>query len=87
MTDALVKGRAFRDDEDLFELLDDFEGTLRDSHCRQRRQTRELLTTYDTIECFRRHSEDMMGEADGRLALQKLHCVAARLLHTGYVRI
>lgn len=60
VSDALVRARAFREDEDLFDLLDD----LRESYAvlivDGEGKLVGIITSFDATEYFRRNSEDMM---------------------------
>jgi CBS domain-containing protein len=62
--DALETGRAFRDDEDLFDLLDDLRERYAVPIVDGEGNTVGIVTSYDTTEYFRRHSEDMMMVED-----------------------
>lgn len=60
VTDALEKPRVFRDDGDLFDLLDDLRERYAVLIVDGGGILTGIVTSYDTTEYFRRHSEDMM---------------------------
>lgn len=72
VADALVKPRVYRDDDDLFELLnglrDDYAVLIVDDD----RRLRGIVTSYDTTEYFRRRAQDMMLVEDIETVLKEM---------------
>ncbi|AFW97173.1 CBS domain-containing protein (plasmid) [Anabaena sp. 90] len=60
VSDAMVKAREFRADEELFDLLDDLRDTYAVLIVDSERRISGIVTSYDTTEYFRRYAEDIM---------------------------
>lgn len=72
VTDALIKAHVYRDDDDLFELLnglrDDYAVLIADDE----RRLCGIVTSYDTTAYFRRRAQDMMLVEDIEMVLKEL---------------
>ncbi len=71
VSDALTKARVFREDDDLFTLLDDLRERFAVTIVDGAGVVVGVVTSYDTTEYFRRHSEDMMMVEDIEYSLRQ----------------
>lgn len=71
VSDALTKARVFREDDDLFALLDDLRERFAVTIVDGAGVVVGVVTSYDTTEYFRRHSEDMMMVEDIEYSLRQ----------------
>lgn len=71
VSDALTKVRAFREEDDLFDLLNELRERFAVPIVDGSEVVVGIVTSYDTTEYFRRQSEDMMMVEDIELALRQ----------------
>ncbi len=71
VSDALTKARSFREDDDLFDLLNDLRERFAVTIVDGAHAVVGVVTSYDTTEFFRQQSENLMMVEDIELALRQ----------------
>src|SRR5260370_40405076 len=71
VADAMIKTSIFREDSDLFDLLNDLQDTYAVLIVDGEHKLLGVVTSYDATDYFRQYAEDTMLVADIEKALQK----------------